>query len=220
MKGLILLSVLVISSSVFAADKCENVPECIELNSKLTGAKYLYPKDLISKKNELNKEVEMTKENADSLLSEVLFQFDYLRLPTQVEGTWKVIVARDVRYAELPVYKGSKGNIPELPKTVDYVSFMYQGVKGGDVGSIARNLRPFLSRYGRVIDTKGQILTFNDSLGNIRNILKFLEAEDRVLTKEELVNNKKLFELEHKKAMGNPPIHHKVEERKTKERQP
>ncbi|GEM_PF-3866598 len=220
MKFILLAIITALSLNVMAADKCENVPECIELNSKLTGVKYLYPKDLISKKSELNKEVEMTKENAESLLSEVLFQFEFARIPTQVENTWKIIAARDLRYAELPVYKGSKGKIAELPKTVDYVSFMYQGVTGGDVGSLARNLRPFLSRYGRVIDTKGQLLTINDSLGNIRHILRFLETEDRVLSKQELVNNKKLFELEHKKAMGNPPILHKIEERKTKERQP
>ncbi len=220
MKGFILLSVLIASQISFASDDCENVSECIELNSKLTGVKYLYPKDMISKKDELNKEIKMTKENADGLLSETLFQFGYAKIPTQVENTWKIIPSRDVRYAELPVYKGSKGNIPELPKNVDYISFMYQGVKGGDVGAMARNIRPFLSRYGRVIDTKGQMLTINDSLGNIRNILKLVEAEDRVLTKEELVNNKKLFELEHKKAMGNAPIFHKNEERKTKEQAP
>lgn len=219
MKGLIFLSLL-FSLPILAADRCENVPECIELNSKLTGIKYLYPKDLISKKNELNKEIEMTKENADSLLSEVLFQFEYLRLPTQVGGTWKIIAARDVRYAELPVYKGFKGNLPDFPKTVDFVSFIYKGVKGGDVRSLARNIRPFLSRYGRVIDTSSQVITINDSLSNIRNIVEFLEHADRPLSKEELVNNKKLFELEHIKAKGQAPIYHKVEERKTKEGQP
>lgn len=46
------------------------------------------------------------------------------------------------------------------------------------------------------------------------------KKSDRVLTKEELVNKKKLYELEHKKAKGNPPIYHKVEERKTKESRP
>ncbi|MFY7992149.1 MAG: hypothetical protein ACOVP4_02570 [Bacteriovoracaceae bacterium] len=51
-------------------------------------------------------------------------------------------------------------------------------------------------------------------------IKKSMKSKEVKNTQEKMVNNKKLFELEHIKAKGQAPIYHKVEERKTKERQP
>ena len=217
MKKLATAFVLLMSVSVFASDACDNVPECVELNTKLTGVKYLYPKDLLSKKFELNNKLEMTKENADAALSEVLMQFNFMKVPSQIEGTWKILSASDVRYTELPRFNASKTQTPDLPKNVDFISLVYQGVKGGTIATMARNLRPFLSRYGRVIDTREQQLIVNDRAGIIRSILPLIQQQDSVLTKEELAKHR-MMELEHAKDANRPPIFQKVDERKTKEK--
>lgn len=90
------------------------------------------------------------------------------------EGSFlRVINARDIRYSPTKLYDSS-----DFPTTDKYI-FVYHVLKAPLAHSASRNMRPFMSRWGRIIDfNDGHSLVVNDRGRNIKNILKFLNAMD------------------------------------------
>lgn len=180
----LLVAALVFSFSA-QANTCKRLVDCVTEASKLTGIKYIYPENLFTKE-ELNVELILNKENADTVLSEALNVYDYMKLPSKVENVWLIIHGRDIRYnSALPVYKASKKITPDLPKNHDPIHFEYQAAPGTEIGEIARNLRPFMSRYGRLIDLKSGMLIVIDRAAVVSQILPIIQAADVPMTKAE-----------------------------------
>lgn len=87
---------------------------------------------------------------------------------------YKIINARDVRYVPTEIYTGSY--------TPDTESHMMKvlSLKNVDAGEISRNFRPFMSRYGRIIDIKQtNTIIISDTGSNIarlERLIKFLDV--------------------------------------------
>lgn len=180
----ILLSLFISLAASAGGETCKKMFDCIETVSKLTGVKYLYsPGDLGKETILFNDGIKLTKENADILLSEALHLAGYTRVASQVPGVMKIINARDIRYSgDVPKFNASKTVTPEIPMGADYIQLVYQGIPGGEVAEIARNMRPFMSRYGRIVDFQNsQLLIVADTASMIKSFLPILQNLDRPL---------------------------------------
>lgn len=87
---------------------------------------------------------------------------------------YKVINARDVRYVPTSIYTGSY-----TPDTEAHVMKILS-LKNVDASEISRNFRPFMSRYGRIIDIKQtNTIIISDTGANINRLerlIKFLDV--------------------------------------------
>lgn len=87
---------------------------------------------------------------------------------------YKVINARDVRYVPTSIYTGSY-----TPDTEAHVMKIL-ALKNVDASEISRNFRPFMSRYGRIIDIKQtNTIIISDTGSNINRLerlIKFLDV--------------------------------------------
>lgn len=183
MKGILVTILLTTLSLEVSAQTCSKLRDCIELASKLTSKKYVVDGE-IKGSIDTTKNFAVTKENADDFISEALNLAGFTRIPSLSKDTWIVINARDVRYHATPHFSG---DLNLIPNNFDHVTVQIKPKNKYIVSSITRNFRPFMSRYGRIIDFKhsGEIL-IADSAKNVRRLLKIIEKSDREPTAKEI----------------------------------
>lgn len=86
---------------------------------------------------------------------------------------YKIINARDVRYVPTKIYTG--GYTPETEAHIMKV----MSLKHVDASEISRNFRPFMSRYGRIIDLKQtNTVIISDTGANIARLVKLIKFLD------------------------------------------
>jgi len=87
---------------------------------------------------------------------------------------YKIINARDVRYVPTEIYTGTY-----TPNTESHMMKVLS-LKNVDAAEISRNFRPFMSRYGRIIDIKQtNTIIISDTGSNIQRLerlIKFLDV--------------------------------------------
>ncbi len=188
----LLIGILFLTQGIVYAGTCKRLGECVKNASEVSGIKYIYPDKMFNDKDELNTELTITKENADMVLSEVLSLYDFMKTPTKIENVWEIIPGRDIRYnSDVPTFKASKKVSPTFPNNKDPIQLIYQAQAGTEVGDIARNLRPFLSRYGRVIDMKSGIVIVQDRANVAAHVLPIIQIADIPLSKDEKLERAK-----------------------------
>ncbi|MBA2404163.1 MAG: hypothetical protein H0V66_05280 [Bdellovibrionales bacterium] len=196
MNKLLILSLLFSFSA--SANTCKRLIDCVSETSKLTGIKYLYPENMFKDSDEMNVEMILNKENAEQVLSEALSMFEYMKVPTKLDQVWRIFPGMDIRYhADLPTIKANKKDVPQIPNNRDPIHFVYQAQSGTEVGDIARNLRPFLTRYGRIIDLRGGMLIIIDRASVISQVLPIIKAADVPLSKAEKAASDKRRQRDH-----------------------
>lgn len=197
-----IILLFIISLSLEAAT-CKKVIECLELSSQLTGEKILFDKKIVPFTFELNRDIELTKQNNDKVLSETLNIFGLAKIPTNLEKTFKVIEARDIRFhSDLPSYQASKTKMPLIKDTHDPIIVTYQGVKGVDMDLVAENVKPLLSRYGKVMPMRNGSIVISDLSSHVNKILPLIEKQDFPLTVEEKKNLELQKKREHELEMA------------------
>lgn len=117
----------------------------------------------------------LKSEELDAYITGVVGQSQFTLVTFPDSKFVKVLNTRDVRYEPLPVYK----NMKEVPENHSYAQMVYE-LKHIDPRDLARNLRPFLSRYGRVIDHSNIIYVADETrnLKRIGKIINFLDTEE------------------------------------------
>ena len=181
MNTLFIILVLTLTSISTQAATCKQLKECISLVSSLTGNQYLYDKDVKGPIN-LTKNFKITKANADSFLSEALSLNGYTKIAT-TQKHWTIISARDVRYNPVPNLVYGKDTIPN---NFDYVMVSIKLKNPHLTSELSRNFRPFMSRYGRIIDIKSTgTLIISDTGRNARRLIHLVEQMDKKPTKDE-----------------------------------
>lgn len=86
---------------------------------------------------------------------------------------YKIINARDVRYVPTKIYTGAY-----TPDTEAHMMKVI-ALKNVDAGEISRNFRPFMSRYGRIIDIKQtNTIIISDTGSNIARLEKLIKFLD------------------------------------------
>lgn len=179
------------------AATCKKIIECLEISSQITGEKILYDKKIVPFTYELNKDIEINKSNNDKVLSEALNIFGLARIPTNLDNTVKIIEARDIKFhSDLPAYQASKNKLPNLQENHDPIIVTYKGVTGVDMEIVAENVKPLLSRYGKVMPMRDGSIVVADLSSHVKKILPLIVKQDFPLTVEE----KRAMEAEKKRA--------------------
>lgn len=102
-----------------------------------------------------------------------------------------VISSRDLRYATLPVYT----NILDVPETDEGIQYNYTSKYYGSE-DVVNILRPFLSRYGRVISSKSSnTIHISETGKNVKRLVKIIQAMDN---EETLKSKKEVDEINEK----------------------
>lgn len=122
----------------------------------------------------------------DLFVTSLLSDAGYSLLANDEIKQFEIIYSRDVRY------KGGKvtNDINQVPENYNFYQFVMK-LKYVDSHDIARNLRPFISRYGRVIDEKNAntiiLADTGKNIHRIYNLIKKLDTPD-FLKRKEIVN--------------------------------
>jgi type II secretory pathway component GspD/PulD (secretin) len=183
------LFTLLAFNTAYAAkgSSCNDIDSCIKIVSKLTGKSYVYTEKLKGSVS-MTDEFTLNENNADSIMSKILNLNGYTRIPLTEDDGYMVVNARDIRYTPTPLIHSSKDGAPALPDNFDYHQMMYQPKEADPVQMLefTRSIRPFLSRYGRVISPKTEgPMIIQDTAINLKRIHKILVQYDRKLSKEE-----------------------------------
>ena len=127
--------------------------------------------------------LKITKANADDFISEVLSINGYTRIPSK-DDQWTILSSRDVRYMPTPNYIYGKDKVPN---NYDYAMVTIK-LKNPHIGpEISRNFRPFMSRYGRIIDIKSSgVIIISDTGKNIHRLINLVNILDKKPSKKEI----------------------------------
>lgn len=195
MKMLLLLLSMTISSYAvlkkegnfyYLSQKEFSLQEILQDYAKIHQINITFPSDYKDTKIFTYGDLKFEEQKIMKFISMAFNQEGYTLLPNDLMNLIKVINARDVRYMDLPVFK----NPEELPNTNNYVQYI-TSFKYADSAQVARNLRPFMSRYGRVIDeANSNTLIISDTAENLRRIKKILSHLDT----EQFMKDKILIE--------------------------
>lgn len=191
MKTYLLLVIILMSGQLLAStERCYRLRDCIDKASKLIGKKHFYDFSLI-KKNKKIVNLEMNTQNANEVLSSVLYGNDLTRLP--VGGDYKIIDLHNIRNVPVPFYEGALEN---LPQTFDYfiVSIKLKYIRAREVN---KSLRSFLSRQGRILPVRStnSLMVLESGVG-IHRILKMVKTLD---TRSAVRKRSKRSKRHHKK---------------------
>jgi hypothetical protein len=183
MKWILLFSLFSIN---LMAVTCPDLNSCLENISKMTNKKYIFA-EKIKGSIETSSNYQLTNENADVFLSHILQLNGYSRVPTEDKDTFLIVSSRDIRYYALNSYTADKIKTPTFPMTSDYSQLFYS-FKNSSYGQprfVANSLRPFMSRYARIIEMKNSVV-IHELNTHMAMALEFARMNDRELTKEEI----------------------------------
>lgn len=190
------LLVLLASFSTFSNTKaCKNLTKCINHVSKLTGKAYVYNKDLKGSVTTTSN-FKINKGNAEYFLSMALNQNGYTRVPLKDKDGYQIINTRDIRYTPTKIYFAGKD---KLPHNYDYIMLIID-LKGAKSSEITRSFRPFMSRYGRILDIRQtNRIIIQDTAINAKRLLKLVRSIDAPLTSKQ--KEQKEDEQEHRREL-------------------
>ena len=173
-----LVTFLLLTNIVMAKSNAKDeLNSFVEKVSKMTGVQYIYPSDFKGKVK-LSKNFILNKKNADYTLSYVLSLNGYTRIKND-DHVMKIIGARDVRYTPTELSVTSKKHPPKMLKNFDYSMMEYTMETPGYTTEITRSLRPFMSRYGRIIDLKyANKLLIQDTGANLYRLYGLIKGMD------------------------------------------
>jgi general secretion pathway protein D len=192
---------------------CPDINSCVETLGKMSGKKYIFA-EKIKGFVETTSNLEINADNADTFLTEILHLNGYSRVQTDNKDVYLIINSRDIRYYPHFSYVADKSSTPNFLKNWDYAQLVYKFKNHlqGQSREAANSLRPFMSRYGRIVELVGSgeviIHELNITLPILLDIIKHA---DRELSKEEM----KKFE-ENEKIRREERKEDKREERKHK----
>jgi general secretion pathway protein D len=181
MKILSLFLMLCVPFSYVKAS-CDSVASCVDMVSSLTGQTYYSGEDLSSKKVKLDKKIKITQENANDFISELLYEHGLTRTKSNI-ANWRIINARDIRYDANQMLTFG---VDEIPKNHDYTVVRIPMKDGHNAGDLARNFRPFMTRYGRIIDIRNPATLIISDIGiNAHRLIELVKIVDVELTEDQ-----------------------------------
>jgi type II secretory pathway component GspD/PulD (secretin) len=187
---------LLLSLNAEAAFKLENdeilpfsnihypLKELIKDYSELMNLNATYPLDLISDKAEIYVELnsKTPKSTFTAIFNGLLDSMGYTVIVD--DGFLWIKEQRDIRYTPSPVYLDQS-----FPKDASYGIAVHR-LKYPLSTEVCRNLRPFMSRYGRIIDfSDARTLVIHEKGDNLERLLKTAEFLDTEIAYKNLLAN-------------------------------
>jgi hypothetical protein len=193
-----LLSLTAHAETFYFHDKCPTVQKCLDFVGNLNGQKYIFPASLATKTIQSTRNLELTKENAELLLTNALYQNGLTRVPIGQSNAFNIIGLMEAPHQAVPVYSGDAEHKPELPKNWDVITLKYKARDSEAAAMIPRLLQDYLPRTGNVLVTAPGYVLITDSAPNVSRLMGVLDAFDQKLSPE----TKKRLE-EHKMKAQN-----------------
>jgi type II secretory pathway component GspD/PulD (secretin) len=163
--------------------KCDSLRSCIQEYGDVTQEDYI-TQEKLERPDFQKVQLNGTPDELDQAFSFVLHQNGLTRIKGKENQTY-IVPTRDVRY--MPTNLVKPENAGTIPSTYDYFMVEYK-MRNQFLGEYTvRALRPFMSRYGRIIHNKvaGHIV-LQDTGVNIHRLLTLIKEFDVELSKEEL----------------------------------
>lgn len=181
------------SYSSFALElNCTSLQECLENYQELASKKYLVSRRLKGK--DLNVKISGDKEKLDQVFSFLLYENGYTRV-SGPQNLISIIETRDIRYSPVPLINSD--NLSAVAKNYDYFMVSHKLRNKHLAKEITRSLRPYMSRYGRIIfhDSSGH-LTLQDTGLNIHRLLTLVDKLDIEFSSNQLEEFKREMKKE------------------------
>ena len=200
------------SSSSFS-EKCPDIPACAKAVGELTGQKYLYDGD-VKGKVMATPNVELTKENAELLFTNMLNLEGFSRVPLGEAGSFQIIRQRDARDQAIPWVTSDQKHAPELPNNWDLYTMKYKATNPEVVEHLARMSRSFMPANSRIIpDEIAGILLITDTAMNLKKLYTIISGSDikpsaavrKKMDEEERARNEARKEEHRENAKPKPP---------------
>lgn len=122
---------------------------------------------------EIQGEMIIPKNQIESYVSSILMNSDSAMIRQPDSRFLQIIDARDIRFTTVPTYT----RLQDIPENVNYAQYSFV-LKYMESDDLARNMRPFMSRYGRIIDVRDHTVYIIDNGKNLRRIGQIAEALD------------------------------------------
>lgn len=181
------LALLVISSAATARDtykdKCSDIKACVNYVSKLTGTNYTYEGD-VKGKLEATADLEITPQNAELLLTQMLDANGYTRVPLATPKTFTIMRQRDAKDSNLPKVTANSRFEPVLPNTHDWYDMEYTAANDGVAAEMARASRNFMPPNTRIVafDLSNKVVV-TGPIPVLRRIYGLIKDMDRPVSK-------------------------------------
>jgi type II secretory pathway component GspD/PulD (secretin) len=203
--ALVCTAVAAVSSHARAdsfGEKCPDIADCAKVVGQLLGQKYLFDLD-VKGKIVATPNLELTKDNAEILFTDMLNLNGFSRVPAGVPGTYQIMRQRDARDAAIPTVSADQNTAPELPNNWDLITLKYRATHADAIEMIARMSRSFMPANSRIIpnELSGMVLVTDSSM-NLRKLYDLIKDMDRKPSAE---LKKRWAEMEKERAKHGPP---------------
>ena len=152
----------------------------------LTGQKYIFPESITKQTIQSTKNLEVTKENAEVLLTNALYQSGLTRIPVGEPNTFNIVALRDAPRQAVPIFTSNFDHNAELPKTWDVVTLKYKARDPEAAAMIPRILQDYLPRTGNILVTAPGYVLITDAAPNLSRIANVIDAFDQKLSPERM----------------------------------
>lgn len=148
MKKYTVLLGLIVSLAVSAdsfSDKCPDIASCAKVVSGLTGQKYLYELGEVKGKVSATSNLELTKENAEVLFTQMLFLNGFSRV--QVAGqkeTYTIQKIKEAKSSNLTVLETNQKFPPNFGLTYDLMMMKYKMTNSESMKAVVEFVSPNL----------------------------------------------------------------------------
>jgi len=158
---------------------CSDLSACIKAVSALTGDTYIYnEKDLKGQSFISSQDVELTPENATTLLSTYLKESALTRVPN---GNKMYVIYRenDAKGMALPVFYASQTDTPSIPDNWDMVTLKYKASHPESVKHLENIIRTYANMGARIygVEQSGYLI-ITDNARNVKNLISFMREND------------------------------------------
>lgn len=178
--------------------------ELVEDYARIMGLNMSVASDFQDETFEIYGKNTLTKDQVEGYVSRVLSISFHTMIVDPAVPFIQVIQSRDARYTTLPVYNDLK----DLPNNDNFVQYNHR-LKFAEPADVARNMRPFLSRYGRVIDVPhARSIHLADTADNVKRLIamaEIVDVEGYEKDKKEIdeINEKHKKIMKHEKSFVN-----------------
>lgn len=156
---------------------CGNLKDCTKEAYKLMGKNFI-TNEKLEGKIESSEKFNLTKENAQKIISAMLNQNGFTRINIDSESDY-IINARDIRYNTQNTIQWS-GDLEKIPDLSDYFLLQIKVKNPELMQNTVRSLRPFLSRYGRIVEQLStSSIIIQDTGINLRKIAALVAELDK-----------------------------------------
>lgn len=176
------------------AERCPDIQTCAKVVGELLGQKYVFDSDVKGKMT-ATPNLELTKDNAELLFTNMLYILGFSRVPLGVPNSYQILRQRDARDAALVSYGATQKDAPEMPNNWDLATLKYKAANPEIVEEISRKMRNFMPPTTRIIpDENSGMILVTDAIPNLKkmyDLIKDIDTKPNPELKQKWADEKK-----------------------------